>query len=183
LENAVYLCQPHHDEYDSKPSQTKGITPDELRAHQLALYEIITSPDWLVLSGQPLTHRKGLKHRIRGVTLEVYERRIPIYQKTIEFVREVVRDLRPGFGVTVQFVRETEQALFLFDETVAQHLDEMSRKALRLHTVNMLIDGINQGRGGENFSALVNEHTELALWFTGQYDVIRNHFAPFLRLA
>jgi hypothetical protein len=36
-DNLVFLCLPHHDEYDSKPSQSKGWTPDEVRRHRAAL--------------------------------------------------------------------------------------------------------------------------------------------------
>ena len=35
--NLAYLCLEHHDEYDSRTSQSKGITPDELRHAKSAL--------------------------------------------------------------------------------------------------------------------------------------------------
>jgi hypothetical protein len=38
LENAVFLCLDHHDQYDSSTSQSKGITADELRAYREQLY-------------------------------------------------------------------------------------------------------------------------------------------------
>ncbi len=39
LDNLVYLCLRHHDEYDSTTSQSKGITEQELRKHRSYLYE------------------------------------------------------------------------------------------------------------------------------------------------
>ena len=33
IENLVFLCLPHHDQYDSRPSQSKGITKEELRRY------------------------------------------------------------------------------------------------------------------------------------------------------
>jgi hypothetical protein len=38
FENLVWLCFNHHDEYDGKTSQSKGLTPDEVRAYRERLY-------------------------------------------------------------------------------------------------------------------------------------------------
>src|SRR5262245_37910863 len=37
-ENLAFLCMDHHDQYDSKTSQSKGFTPQELRAYRDQLY-------------------------------------------------------------------------------------------------------------------------------------------------
>ena len=39
--NLAWLCLPHHDEYDSRPSQSKGITAEELQARRDELYRAI----------------------------------------------------------------------------------------------------------------------------------------------
>jgi hypothetical protein len=36
--NLAFLCLKHHDQYDTRTSQSKGLTPDELRHHRDALY-------------------------------------------------------------------------------------------------------------------------------------------------
>ena len=41
FENLAWLCLPHHDEYDSRRSQSKGFTPGELRRYRDELYEFI----------------------------------------------------------------------------------------------------------------------------------------------
>ncbi len=38
LENLWFACVPHHDQYDSKTSQTKGLTEHEVRAYREKLY-------------------------------------------------------------------------------------------------------------------------------------------------
>jgi hypothetical protein len=38
FDNLVWLCLEHHDEYDGKTSQSKGFTPDEVRAYRDQLY-------------------------------------------------------------------------------------------------------------------------------------------------
>jgi len=41
LANLAYLCLPHHDAYDGKPSQSKGFMPGELRQFRRDLYKAI----------------------------------------------------------------------------------------------------------------------------------------------
>ncbi|MFZ1082426.1 MAG: HNH endonuclease signature motif containing protein [Candidatus Kryptoniota bacterium] len=43
LENLIFLCLEHHDEYDSQTSQSKGLTEAELRKYRLELYESLGS--------------------------------------------------------------------------------------------------------------------------------------------
>ena len=43
LENLCFLCQDHHDEYDSTTSQTKGLTANELRRYRQKLYDIVAT--------------------------------------------------------------------------------------------------------------------------------------------
>lgn len=38
IENLCFLCQIHHDQYDSRPSQTKGLTEHEVRSYRENLY-------------------------------------------------------------------------------------------------------------------------------------------------
>jgi hypothetical protein len=41
VENLCYLCFDHHNQYDSRPSQAKGFTPNELRHYRNMLYSEI----------------------------------------------------------------------------------------------------------------------------------------------
>lgn len=41
LDNLAYLCLPHHDEYDTRPSQSKGLQLREVKFHRSALYEAV----------------------------------------------------------------------------------------------------------------------------------------------
>jgi hypothetical protein len=92
----------------------------------------------------------------------------------------VVKDLQPSVQDALKFARGTEEALFLFDETIAEYLTLLFRKALRLHAVEAMI---HAHRPPNNLDELIIENTELSLWFTEQYDEIRARFAPFLKLA
>ncbi len=74
-----------------------------------------------------------------GISLDVYDRRAPIYRTTIRFVRAVVKDLQPGIREILQFATDTDEALFLFDETIAAYLAELFKKALRLHAIGLML--------------------------------------------
>jgi len=41
LDNLAFLCLSHHDIFDSKTSQSKGLTPQEVRKYRKELHEII----------------------------------------------------------------------------------------------------------------------------------------------
>jgi AbiTii len=41
MDNLAYLCMPHHDDYDSKTSQSKGLTTHEVKSYRTLLYEAI----------------------------------------------------------------------------------------------------------------------------------------------
>ena len=45
VDNLVFLCLNHHDEYDSTSRQAKGLTPVELRRYRTELYASITA-EW-----------------------------------------------------------------------------------------------------------------------------------------
>ncbi len=38
LDNLAWMCQPHHDRYDSRPSQTRGFSKEEVKSYRERLY-------------------------------------------------------------------------------------------------------------------------------------------------
>jgi hypothetical protein len=176
--NAAFLCLAHHDEYDMRPSQSKRLTKGELvRYRKLLATHLKETQPWTD-THLPSTAKK--RKREFGVSLDVYNARIPTYQTAVQFLRTVAKDLRPSIQDALKFARDTEEALFLFDETIAEYLTLLFRKALRLHAVDSMRAA---HQPPDNLGELIIEQTELSLWFTEQYDELRARFAPFLRLA
>lgn len=178
LANAAFMCTKHHARYDSQSKQTKGLTPEEVKSYQSILFESLALPgNWPDPQGSK-KHR-GTSRKVHGaaISIEVYERRIPIYRTATHFIRAVLADLKPGLPEIFKFSAETEEALFLFDESVAEYLQQMLSQALRLRTVSAVLSQ-------RNYSASVpEEETKLAVWFSEQYKEVRARLAPFLRLA
>jgi hypothetical protein len=182
-ENAAYLCLRHHDDYDAKRGQAKNFLPAELKEFQNQLYKVFEEKDWRSIGSQTARPSRHKHHR-SGITLEVYERRLPVYHATIAFLRDVVKDLKPQIPRIFQFVRETEEALFLYDDVIAQYLEEMSSKAFRLQAIEIRRSYMaSDDREIEDFQSLVKAQVELWEWFNQQYEEARRLFLPFLRLS
>ncbi len=184
LENAAYLCLNHHDEYDGTRKQSKRFKPDELKHYQNLLYEAV--PSFTMWPGTHMSKGRKLigKGAKEGVTLEIYDRRIPMYQTARQFVRDVCVDLKPEIQLILKFASDTDEALFLFDKDLAEYLEMLFKKALRLHTTaNMKERMLTRPDEARNYQAIMEEDTQLALWFTTQPEEIRARFAPFLRLT
>src|SRR5688572_23614649 len=61
--NLVYLCLPHHDEYDGKTSQSKGITEHEVAEYKRRLVAAITAGEHARAVGQlESRHEERLGH-------------------------------------------------------------------------------------------------------------------------
>ena len=140
-DNAAWLCLDHHSKYDSRSQQAKSYTPEELKAYRARLYEYMTSS--LADTPSPWPDAGPSPTGGTGVSLEVFDRRVPMYRATIEFLRIVIRgdklELQPIFA----FASATDEALFIFDDHLAEYLSELYQRAVQLH-------GVYASRGGES---------------------------------
>jgi len=183
LENAVFLCLEHHDEYDSKTSQAKALTPKELKWYRDQLYGFVEKDGaWINASGAPHKQRISKGHLI-DVSLDVYDRRILTYRTTMQFIRTVTKDLNPSLNDIFQFSTDTDEAIFLFDDTIANYLAEIINRALRLHTLGWLRKRMENDPAPQNFLHVANEQATLFEWFSNQPQAVRARFIPFLRLS
>jgi hypothetical protein len=84
LENLVWLCLDHHDEYDARTSQSKGLTPGELVVYLERLYREVES--WSSTGKLPSTTiplRSRLRELLNKINPEIL-RRVDKGQKQIE---------------------------------------------------------------------------------------------------
>jgi hypothetical protein len=182
--NAAWLCTKHHARYDSRSRQTKGYSPDELRKYQQILYASVESFETWPSKKRSRSKPRSRSGRRGGMSQEVYDRRIPIYHKTVQFVRDVDSDLQPEIELIKKFSFDTEEALFLFDETIAEYLADLFKRAMRLYTLNIMRPRMQtEASWAERLEALMVETREIAHWFSEQHGEIRARFAPFLRLT
>jgi len=105
-DNLVYLCLPHHSDYDSKTSQHKNYTAEELRAARAQLHERIDSTT-------AATRRYGSEHEsVAAGSLHGAAHR-------------VVR-------LAMEAMRDEHKRLIADWQAISEELDDVNR-ALRVH--------------------------------------------------
>jgi hypothetical protein len=171
--NAAWLCTKHHSRYDSRSRQTKGYTPEELRRHKGLLDEYLASPQSWPDFGSPLRVRN-----VPGVSIEVFEKRVPVYRATVKFIRTVSQINNIKLSDLFEFAAQTDEALFLFDDSIAWYLSLLFKRGLQLRAVGLMLEPVDR-----RTPELIREQTELALWFSQQFEETRKRFVGFLRLA
>jgi len=85
FENLAFLCLKHHDKYDSRTSQSKGYTRNELLAYRDQLYQKVQN--W---RGNQVVSSGSLRTRIRGLIREINPK-----------VLQLVDDGAPGVHVMI----------------------------------------------------------------------------------
>ena len=87
FENLVFLCLEHHNEYDSKTRQSKGITKGEVKHFRDELYAFGETEQQPVWPDYPPVKDKVAASKRTYVSLEVYDRRIQMYPRLLCFGR------------------------------------------------------------------------------------------------
>jgi hypothetical protein len=132
FENFAFLCMEHHDQYDSKTRQSKGLTQKELLTYRRHLYEYVKEqmpiswPDAMPVQG------KASKKHSAPIPVELYDRRLKIYHSARDLIIHVIRYASVELQQATQFATDTDEALFLYDESVDAYLGELYKKAVRV---------------------------------------------------
>jgi hypothetical protein len=178
-DNLAFLCLPHHDQYDSKSRQSKGLTPDEVKAYRVHLREFVKAegaPSW---GDSPDTAVATRGRGGGGSSLAAYDRRIKAYVAARELLGSIIRNGRVTREEVWKFAADTDDVLFLFDDNTAQFYGELYRHALQLAALESVLEGVPVG---DQRSKWVDQMQELLLWFTAQLGVLRQAVKPHLRL-
>ena len=80
------------------------------------------------------------------------------------------------------FARDTDLALFLFDDKLVTYLGELYQKGVRLHFLRGEIDPARD-TSPDKRKAYIEEEHDLLIWFTDQLGVSRERFLPYLSLS
>ncbi len=177
VQNLAYLCIPHHDEYDSRTSQSKRITELELTTYRDSLYKLIEENP-LALRSERFTDSK--KRRRSTVPLEVYDRQLKVYRAADKFIRMIVREARIESSASSEFAAAIEEGLFLFDESFDAYLSDVLKKAVRLSSLDLLL---KKEPVGARRTQLVSEKYNILIWFTDQLTGLRKKAYPFMKMT
>ena len=120
-DNLVFLCLKHHNKYDSTTSQSKGIQPEEARTSKMHLEERVKN-DFAALVRESAPSQRTPLRKVEGVSIEIYERRYPVYATFSKFVISVLTEIELREEERTAFVRGIADALFLFGEEIDNYL-------------------------------------------------------------
>ena len=177
--NLAFLCLPHHNAYDSRPSQAKAFKPGELTSYRDDLYEHIESG--ACLQDPPKLPSIGDG---QGCSVEVYQLRIPVFRAVRAFLSRIVQEAAVEREEVRTLAHSTVEALFLFGPDIEGKVGAMIQKAVRFRRVAAKLKRlIDEHAPLSERVPVVDEDIELLEWFD---DTLRNLpviFYPYLRLG
>ncbi len=183
FKNLAFLCLEHHDAYDSKTSQSKSYTPDELTTYRGELYTALKADGALWAGSRPRrTQGKGPSKPAKApesISFEIYERRMQVYQAAKEIISYVLSSGTMELDRAFKFAQASDEAIFLFDDEIDAFLRELYMRAIRLRAIHRDLERLPVG---EMRIIRANDESDILIWFTQQYDVLRLKMRNYLRL-
>ena len=116
------------------------------------------------------------------VNLQVYDRRLHVYEAVKKILGIVTRDADVKTEELLTFMSDAAQADFLFGSEIKQYIEEMYRRGIKLGAANKTY---NQNRDKPDFNPrkTVEEQTVQLNWFGQQYDVVTDKFKKYLNVS
>lgn len=123
-----------------------------------------------------------LQYRLANIRwrLDLYNKRYPVYTSTMTFISSICQKANCPHESSFQFLRETKDMEFLFDDDVRTHLDCLYKQAIDLETTRSMMEPLPVG---EERTRLANKQCELLKWFGSQLQVTKCKFRPYLEIT
>ncbi len=118
------------------------------------------------------------------LALDLYERRLHIYQEVRKTLGLVMRDGSISLQILLEFYSSVSEAHFLFGPEIAEYIDEIYKHGTELGLLTEEREE-NQKHRQEDYDfkkAAAQIHLELA-WFVHQSEPAREKFKKYLRLS
>lgn len=179
-DNLAYLCLRHHDEYDTRPSQSKGLKEKELLEAKTDLEKWIEdNHEGLVRSS--LMDKTDIPEVHDSVSPEVFRLRIPVYRAFNRLTSYIMREANVSDEELFRFLRDTHDALFLYGEEIESYLHDVYRKAALLRTLAVKTERPDH-YDQQQWERIVDEETECILWFSDQLQGGKKRFYRHLKV-
>jgi hypothetical protein len=182
-DNLAYLCQPHHDEYDTIPSQTKGFQEGELKQAKQELEAWIQEyHKQIPISSSSSFERLDLQGPVKDISPAVYNLRLPVYMAFNRFASYIVREAKVNEEELFRFAQDTHNAIFLFGEEIENYCRELYVKAVELLSIQHKMERPEKYDNDQWFK-IVDKETDRILWFNDQLLEGKQKFYPYLKLG
>lgn len=181
--NLAYLCQPHHDEYDAIPSQTKRFQPGELKKAKKELEAwILKYYKQIPISSSSPYERLDMQTSLQSISPAVYNLRLPVYVAFHQFASNIVREAHVDEKELFRFALDTQYAIFLFGEEIEKYCYEIYMKAVELLTIKHKMEKPERYNDAQ-WTEIVDKETEIILWFNDQLREGKQKFYGYLKLG
>jgi hypothetical protein len=116
---------------------------------------------------------------------ETYEKRLAIYNAVQDYLSLVLRDAKTDLNKISDFRQNTSQAVFLFDSSVQNKIDEIFKKSHEMRELEEQLYPNGQNNGipvGAERKRVSHEKTLLVKWHIRQLDVTKKLFSKKMSL-
>ncbi len=112
--------------------------------------------------------------------LDLFDRRFSVYEAARNLLASIMTSGKAKDEEIFKFMVATREAKWVLNAQVDEYLNkQLYHKALDLQTLSSELGGVPVG---EERTSNVNRQSEIKKWFLAQYDVLDEHFSPFLQL-
>jgi hypothetical protein len=112
--------------------------------------------------------------------LDLFDRRFSVYEAARNLLASIMTSGKAKEDEIIKFMVATREAKWVLNAHVAEYLDkQLYLKAIDLQALSSALEGVP---GVEERTSNVHRQLEIKKWFLAQYDVLDEHFAPFLQL-
>lgn len=113
--------------------------------------------------------------------LDLFDRRFSVYEAARNLLASIMTSGKAKDEEIFKFMVATREAKWVLNAQVAEYLDkQLYHKAIDLQILSSELEGVPVG---EERTTNVRKQSEIKKWFLAQYDVLDEHFAPFLQLG
>jgi hypothetical protein len=112
--------------------------------------------------------------------LALFDKRYPVYERTMDYISFVVREARMTNERLFQFLRESKDKEFLFGNEVHSFLAELYKKGVDLRTRPLVYQRMPDG---DARTAEITREGETLKWFGDQFETAKRIFEPYLSIT
>jgi hypothetical protein len=120
----------------------------------------------------------------RKLQLDLYDRRLRVYQQVISFIATATRDFKPEPQAVIKFHAETAEADFLFGSEIHAYIRELAQRAMKSRAAHLEYrDYTQQPPAGYDHGKVVAEMQTHSEWLSEQYEAAPQKFRKYLDVS
>lgn len=127
---------------------------------------------WVAVQQYRLAHDK--------LKLDLWQKRYDVYKGAQRFLSLVMQSGMTDLKELFDFLRDTQDAFFLFKPELATYLTDLYKKGVDLRTTRVLYQ---EKAGGEERTRLCEKEARLLSELGAELNQLKHKFAPYLKIA